>query len=40
MSTTFFIFFKLFLDVLSDRSDIIFLDNGYQNEPAYLVLSP
>lgn len=40
MSTTFFIFFKLFLDVLSDRSDIIFLDNRYQNEPAYLVLSP
>ena len=40
MSTTFFIFFKLFLDVFSDSSDIIFSDSEYQNEPAYLVLSP
>ena len=40
MSTTFFIFFKLFLATLSDHSDIIFSDSEYQNEPAYLVLSP
>lgn len=40
MSTTFFIFFELFLDALSDHSDVIFSDSEYQNEPAYLVLSP
>lgn len=40
MSTTFFIFFKLFSDAFSDHSDIIFSDSEYQNEPAYLVLSP
>lgn len=40
MSTTFFIFFKLFSDALSDHFDVIFLDSGFQNEPAYLVLSP